>query len=380
MTTPVDHPKPSQTQVRAHLPGASGGPPSTVLRWGMPERDPEDDPEFWSRAPIRRIGQGLLALLAVIAFGVVGYIALGWSAFDAFYMVVITVSGVGFGEVHNPPSTAERIHTMLVIAFGVVAMAYTITGFLQLVTEGEIQRLLGHQRTRRQMETLKDHVIIVGFGRMGTLISEELAAAGVPFLVIERSAERLAEVQRRGHLGCVGDATEEKVLQDAGLERARALVTVVPSDADTVFITLTARQMVPGVQIVARAELPSTQRKLVQAGANHVILPAAIGAHRIASLLTNPGVVEFVELVTHRSSLAIEMDEIPIGPGSTLAGRTLRDANIGRRTGVIVIAVKRADGRVEFPPTGDEPFAAGDSIVLLGRRDNLNQFRAEFKT
>jgi voltage-gated potassium channel len=229
------------------------------------------------------------------------------------------------------------------------------------------------------METLHDHVIIVGFGRMGSLICEELSAAGVPFIVIERSAERLAEIQRRGHLGFIGDATEEKVLQDAGLERAKALVTVVPSDADTVFITLTARQMVPGVQIVARAELPSTQRKLLQAGANHVILPAAIGAHRIASLLTNPGVVEFVELVTHRSSLAIDMDEFPIPAGSTLAGRTLRDADIGRRTGVIVVAVKRADGRVEFPPTGDEAFAPGDSIVMLGRRANLTQFREEYK-
>ncbi|HEX8199470.1 MAG TPA: potassium channel protein [Isosphaeraceae bacterium] len=376
----MDDSKPRRTRVRVHLPGASGGPPSTVLGWSLPDLGLRADPGFWTRAPIRRIQQGLLALVAVIAFGVVGYVGLGWDAFDALYMVVITVSGVGFGEVRLPSTTGDRIHTLLVIAFGVVAMAYTITGFLQLVTEGEIQRLLGHQRTRRQMETLTDHVIIVGFGRMGTLISEELVAAGVPFLIIERSAERLAEIQRRGYLGFVGDATEEKVLQDAGLERARALVTVVPSDADTVFITLTARQMVPGVQIVARAELPSTQRKLMQAGANHVILPAAIGAHRIASLLINPGVVEFVELVTHRSSLAIEMDEIPIGPGSSLAGRTLRDANIGRRTGVMVVAVKRADGRVEFPPTGDEPFAAGDGIVLLGRRSNLDQFRAEFQT
>lgn len=367
--------KPPPSVVAVSLPGS----PSAVASWSAAEPEFAANPELWDRVAIRRIGHGLLALLAVISCGVIGYVALGWHPFDAFYMVIITVSGVGFGEVRHPPTTGDRILTMLVIAFGVVAMAYTVTGFLQLVTEGEIQRLLGHQRTRKQMETLKDHVIIVGYGRMGTLICAELAAADVPLLVLERSAERLAEVQRRGLLGAIGDATEEKVLQDAGLERARALVIVVPSDADTVFITLTARQMVPGVQIIARAELPSTQRKLLQAGANQVILPAAIGAHRIASLLTNPGVVDFVELVTHRSSLAIEMDEIPIRAGSTLASRTLRDADIGRRTGVIVVAVKRVDGRVEFPPSGDEPFAPGDSIVLLGRRANLNQFRTEYK-
>jgi voltage-gated potassium channel len=132
------------------------------------------------------------------------------------------------------------------------------------------------------------------------------------------------------------------------------------------------------VMIVARAEQPSTLKKLRQAGANHVVLPAAIGAHRIVSLLTNPTAVEFAELVTQRSHLAIEMDDVPIRAGSPLEGKTLRDADIGRRTGVIVIAVKRADGRVEFPPTGDEPFAPGDSIVVLGRRANLDQFRGQF--
>ena len=363
------------SDVPLSLPGA----PSSLAVWPAPGPGGADGPGVWARVPIRRIGQGLLALLAVIALGVLGYITLGWEPFDALYMVIITVSGVGFGEVRQPPTAGDRIVTMLVIAFGVVAMAYTVTGFLQLVTEGEIQRLLGHQRTRKRMETLNDHVIIVGFGRMGTLIAEELAAASAPFVILERSPDRLDEVQRRGYLGAIGDATEEQVLQDAGLERARALVIVVPSDADTVFITLTARQMVPGVQIIARAELPSTQRKLLQAGANHVILPAAIGAHRIASLLTNPRVVEFVELVTHRSSLAIEMDEVPIRSGSALDGRTLRAADIGRRTGVMVVAVKRVDGRVEFPPSGDEPFASGDSIVLLGRRANLDQFRAEYQ-
>jgi voltage-gated potassium channel len=162
------------------------------------------------------------------------------------------------------------------------------------------------------------------------------------------------------------------------MAHARVLVTVTPSDADNVFITLTARQLNPDVVIIARAEQSSTPKKLRQAGANHVVSPAVIGAHRIVSLLTNPTAVEFAELVTHRSSLAIEMDDVPIGPSSSLNGSTLRNADIGRKTGAQVIAVKRADGRVEFPPSGDEAFSPGDSIVILGRKSNLDEFRRQF--
>lgn len=337
-----------------------------------------EHPTFWQRSSVRRILIGFLAVLAVTVFGVVGYVALGWTPFDALFMVVITISGVGYGEVRHMSSYGERIHSIFVIAFGMVAVAYTIAGFVQFLTEGEIERILGHQRMRRQIETLSGHTIVAGFGRVGSLVSEELAEVGIAFVVIELSPERIAEIERRGYLFVVGDATEESVLRDAGIERAKTLVSAMPSDALNVYITLTARQMNHAVNIVARAELPSTQKKLRQAGANHIVLPAAIGAHRIVSLLTNPTAVEFTELVTARSSLAIEMDDIPVKDGSPLSGHSLRDADIGRRTGVIVIAVKRADGRVEFPPSGDEPFAHGDSIVVLGRRTNLDQFRHHF--
>jgi voltage-gated potassium channel len=325
---------------------------------------------LWKRTSVRRILGGFTALGLVMTFGVIGYTVLGWKPFDAFYMVVITVSGVGFGEVRPMGSTLERIHTMFVIAFGVVAVAYTLAGFVQFVAEGEIQQLLGHQRVKRQIETLKDHVVVAGFGRMGSLVCDELAQAGEAFVLIEHSPERMSEIERRGYLFIIGDATEEKSLIDAGLRRAKALVTVVPSDSDNVFITLTARELAPDVKILARAEHPNTQKKLHQAGANHVVLPASIGAKRLVTLLTNPSAVQFAELVTQRSFL-IEI-------ASHIAGHTLRDLNIGRRTGVIVIAVKRADGRVEFPPAGDEAFAPGDCIVLVGRRSNLDEFRLQF--
>ncbi len=344
----------------------------------MADSTAADTPKFWQRGSVRRISLGFSAVLTVIGLGVIGYVVLGWNAFDALFMVVITISGVGFGEVRPMGTTAERIHTMMVIALGMIAVGYTIASFIQFLTEGEIQRLVGHQRMRRQIELLSQHTIVAGFGRVGTLVCEDLTAVDMPFVVIEVAPERLAEIERLRYLCVAGDATDENTLRDAGLLRAKVLVTAMPSDAQTVFITLTARQMCPNVKIVARAEQPSTLKKLRQAGADHVVLPAAIGAHRIVSLLTNPTAVEFTELVTSRAHLAIEMDDVPIRTGSALEGHTLRHADIGRRTGVIVIAVKRADGRVEFPPSGDEPFAQGDSIVVLGRRANLEQFRGEF--
>jgi voltage-gated potassium channel len=344
----------------------------------MPDPATPEFPSFWRRSSVRRLVIGFATVLAVVVLGTLGYIMLGWTPLDALFMVVITISGVGFGEVRPMGSTAERVHTMLIIALGMIAVAYTVAGFVQFLTEGEILRLLGHQRMRRQIEEMSGHTVVAGFGRVGSLVCDDLAAAEVPFVVIERSPEKVGEIEGRGFLYVIGDATEEKVLREAGLERARTLVTAMPSDAETVFITLTARQMCPGVMIVARAEQPSTLKKLRQAGANHVVLPAAIGANRIVSLLTNPTAVEFTELVTQRSRLAIEMDDIPIKPGSPLEGKTLRDADIGRRTGVIVIAIKRVDGRVEFPPSGDEPFALGDNIVILGHRSNLEQFRRQF--
>ena len=346
---------------------------------GGVESPSDRDLKLWHRASVRRILSGFTALGGVIVFGILGYMRFGWNFFDALFMVVITISGVGFGEVRPMASTGLRLHTMLVIALGLVSVAYTLGGFVQFLTEGEIRNYLGRQRMRRQIESLAGHTIIAGFGRIGMLVGEELSNASVAFVVIERKIERVIEIERKGYPNIHADATEEETLIQAGLERAKTLVTVLSSDAENVFLTLTARRLAPKVEIIARAEAPGTFKTLKQAGADHVVMPAAIGAHRIASLLTNPSAVEFTELVTRRSSLEIEMEEIPVKARGPLDGLTLRDADIGRRTGAMVIAVKRADGRVEFPPSGDEPFAAGDSAVILGRRENLDKLRSSFE-
>jgi voltage-gated potassium channel len=276
---------------------------------------------FWDRGPVRRIAVGFGALGLVILYGIAGYMVMGWTFMDAFYQVFITISAVGLTEVHPLVTTPLRLHTMLVIALGLFCVAFTVGGFVSLLTEGEFQKYLGQQRMMKQIETLRGHTIVAGFGRVGALVCEELAGSEMPFVIIEQDHERLSELETRGFLYLVGDATEEVILKEAGIERAAVLVTAMPNDAANVFITLTARDLSPGLMIIARAEQPSTQKKLKQAGANHVIMPAVIGAHRIVSLLINPTAVEFVELVTQRSSLAIEMDDVPIRGDSPLAGQ-----------------------------------------------------------
>ncbi len=342
-----------------------------------PRRTVVRSPRRWKS--LRRLSAGLSAILAVLIFGTAAYMLAGWSLDDAAYMVVISITTVGYNEVRPIDTAWLRGVTLLIICLGYGALSYTLASLIALLTEEELQRYLGSQRVKRQIESLKNHIIVVGLGRMGSQVCSELFAARVPFVVIDRDPEKIDDCERRQWLGIQGDATEESILGEAVLDRARALVTTVPDDAFNVFITLTARGLNPKVEILVRAELQSTQKKLERAGADYVVLPTAIGAQRIVTLLTNPAAFSFAELVTTRGTLEIEMDEVEIVPNGPLINRSLRDLDIGRRTGVIVIAVKRADGHVEFPPTGSVPLAQADRIVLIGRRDNLDQFRAAYR-
>lgn len=234
----------------------------------------------------RRLCLGVGILVMTVLVGTIGYVAAGWSWVDAIYMVTITIFGVGYGEVHPISDPGLKLFTILVIVAGCSSGIYVIGGLLQLVTEGEIKRIMGIAQSERDIRSLRDHTIICGYGRVGKILAGQLSASEQPFVVVDSNPERVRQALDEGLLAVAGDATSDDVLIRVGIYNARSMATVLPNDAMNVFITLTARDLCEKIQIIARAESPSTERKLLRSGASQVVMPAAIGATRIAELVT----------------------------------------------------------------------------------------------
>lgn len=246
---------------------------------------------------------------------------------------------------------------------------------MQMVAEGEINRALGMRRATRDIEKLKGHVIICGFGRIGQILADEMRRRKQSFVIIDKDNGRLADAREMGILALGGDATEEDTLEKAGIDRAKSLVSALAADADNVFITLTSRNRNPKLQIIARGEFPSTQKKLIQAGADRVVLPAAIGAHRIANMVTRPSIVELMELVAGESTLDIEIDELVLPEKSSLVGKTVMQTEAHRSHGLLVVAVRRAEGEMIFKPNADFAFQPNDTVIVMGRVEDIERFR-----
>jgi voltage-gated potassium channel len=325
---------------------------------------------------LRRVRMGAVVLAGVFVASVIGYRLAGRDWLDAVYMVVITIATVGYGE-GSALSPGEQVLTMAVIVLGISAAVFTLGGFIQMTMEGELERALRLGRTSRAIDKLSSHVILCGFGRMGQILAKELNAKKQDFLVIDGSSAMIAEAQNHGYLVLLGDATDEATLIAAGVERAKTLVTALPNDAANVFITLTARDLNRSLLIVARGEQQSTEKKLLQAGADRVVLPAAIGALRMAAMVTRPSTIELMELVSGQSTLDVEVDEILIAEGSTLIGKSLGDSRLHRPGGLLLVAVKQAAGGMLFNPASELVFSAGDTLVVLGKVEDIDRFRRE---
>jgi len=324
--------------------------------------------------PIQRVRSGGLILAIVLVVAVCGYTLMGHSLFDSFYLFVITVSSVGFGE-ESSFSDQEKLLTMFVIVGGLSAVAYTFGGFVQMVFEGEVERALGHRKVAKGIGKLSDHVLICGYGRNGQILSQELVRQSKPFVIIDMNSDVAAEAFEHDYLVVIGDATEEEVLLAAGVDRAAVIVTGLPDDAANVFITLTARNLNPDLQIIARAERVTTQKKLKQAGANRIVMPATMGAQRMARMITRPNTADLMDLFADHKILDVELDEILIPAGNDIVGTTVRDTEMGRRHQLLVVAVKGDDGSMIFNPSADHAFKAHDTIILMGRTEDVNQFR-----
>ena len=321
--------------------------------------------------PTAGAGSAVTLLLAIITGGTVGYIVIeGWGPWDAFYMTVTTVATVGFREVHQL-SRAGQVFTVILILGGVGTAFYTATLLATIVVEGGLHRRFQQRRFARMLEQLEGHFIICGFGRIGAIIAEELDRQHEPFVVIERDPVRSHQVVERGWLAVAADASQEDVLRRVGIHRARGLIAAVGTDAENVYTVLSARVMRPDLFIIARVESDDAEHKLKRAGADRVISPYQIGATHMAQTALRPAVVDFVQLATSSVHLDLSMEQVHIDEGSPLIGRTLADSGIRQKFGVIVIAIKRADGAMEFNPAPESTLRAGDEMVVLGQPQSV---------
>jgi voltage-gated potassium channel len=318
----------------------------------------------------------LLVFIPVLLIlgGTAGYYLLetDYSLFEALYMTVTTLTTVGYGEVH-PLSHRGRVFTIILLLVGVLTFFYTVTELIRGVINGEFQQLLGRQRMARNLAELKNHMIICGYGRMGRHVCREFSNQSLPFVIIDRRVELLQDFDVPHGIALPGDATSDEILKRAGVERARALVTVAASDADNLFITLSARLLNDKLFIVARAEGELAEQKLRRAGASRVVTPYAIGGAKVAMAVLRPAVVDFIELATRTEHLDLQIEEALIHENSKLADATLHASRLRQDLGVIVVAIKKADGHLVANPPGDAVMEVGDTLIALGARQSLDE-------
>jgi len=323
--------------------------------------------------PIRHLKISFCVLALLVSLGVAGYMGIeGWSFLDALYMSIITLSTVGFKEVHDL-SDPGKLFTMLLIIFGVSVIGYIVGSLAQIMFEGQFQRIIGRKKVEKMVEALHDHYIICGFGRMGSLICKEFAAKPLPFLVVERNTDVIETLKEEGYLFLHGNATDDETLLKAGIKRAKGLISVVTSDSENVYITLTARGLNQDLFILARAGEEGSEIKLKRAGASKVISPYLIGGSRMAQAILRPNVVDFIEIATGRENLELQMEELNIPAESGFIGENLVSSGFRKETGVIIIGIKKSSGKMIFNPNPHSKIEADDTLIVLGEPASIQK-------
>ena len=324
----------------------------------------------------KKLRYSLLMLIGIIAMGTLGYYFVEhMPLFEAFYMTIITLSTVGFSEV-VPLSQAGRAITVVIIVLGISVGAYTIGMLVRALVEGELVKIFGRRKVQKQVSGLKNHFIICGFGRIGRIVCSELDADNIDFVVIEQDPSVIEHIEARKYLYLEMDATTEEALMQAGVMTAKGIVTAVNSDANNVFITMTAKSLRPDVFVLARASEEKNEAKLSRAGATRVVSPYLIGGRRIAQMLKKPTVVDFVDIAMMGSHLGLMMEEAKIGDNSSLIGKSLIDSHLRKDYGVIIVAIKKRSGEMVFNPMPSEMLEGGDVIVILGKKEDLTRMNA----
>jgi voltage-gated potassium channel len=316
----------------------------------------------------------LLILLTIFIVGTIGFHFIEeWSFVDSFYATIITLSTVGYGDF--VPATVEgKFFTVFIIIFGVGTMLYSFGLISEAVIEGRLRGLLGRGKLEKMIEKMSNHYIICGCGRIGFLICRELAAEKVPCVVIDNNPEVIQKVQDEGFIYCKGDATQDKTLIEAGIKRAKGVVCVLPSDAENLYVILTAKELNQNIYIMSRSEEEESEHRLIRAGADRVMSPYTLGGVRMAMAILRPAMLDFIEITTRRQSLELRMEEISVCKGSPIIGMSLEESGIRQRYGLIIVAVKKDSGKMIFNPLADYVIAEGDKLIAMGEDENVKQF------
>lgn len=314
----------------------------------------------------------MMFLAVIVVAGILGYIVIEkWTVLDSVYMVVITIFTVGFEEVH-PLSSAGKIFTIFIIVGGVGSAIYAAGQVMEIIVEGEMTGYRRWKTMDKKIKEITDHYIICGFGRVGHQVAQVFESSRVPFVVIDPKKESLDELEAKGVPVLIGDATDDAVLMAARIQTAKGLIACSDSDVANVYITLSARQLNANLNIVARAGLKETEKKLTMAGANRVISPYFISGLRMAAMATRPVAIDFLDLVTHGGLVDFSLFQITIPAGSPLNGKSIAEADIRNTSGVLVLAVRKSDGSFDLRPKGTSKIDRDDVLVVLGTQEQFN--------
>lgn len=321
---------------------------------------------------LRRIALLLSVLIFSLGFGTFGFTYFeGWGVFDSFYMTVITLTTIGFMEVH-PLSENGRIFTLILIATGLGNMAYILTAFFQTILDYRFDDVIRRARMRKEIEHLKNHTIICGLGRMGRDIIDALEKKGSDFVIIENNPEKEKDLSSMGRHYLIGNAADDEVLKQAGVERAKSLVTVTNSDAENVFITLSARSLNKNVYIISRVFDEKAHAKLEKAGANKVVSPYVQVGHKISQAITNPNIDDLMDFIFDEDSFEFQFADIEVKKNSNCEGKTLLETEFSK-SDMVVLGLRKNTGELLFAPNREETLELGDRLIVVGSGDTFNQ-------
>jgi voltage-gated potassium channel len=321
-----------------------------------------------------KIKIALIILLTIILIGTFGFHFIeGWSLVDSFYVCIATLSTVGYGD-FAPETTAGKFFTIFIIIFGVGTMFYSLVLMAETFIEARVRNLLGRGKLEKIIKKMNNHYIICGGGRIGFLICRELMAGKMPCVVIDNNPDVIQKARDEGFICFKGDATQDKILIEAGIKRAKGIVCVLPSDAENLYVILTAKELNQNIYIMARSEEEESEHRLLRAGADRVMSPYTLGGVRMAMAILRPAMLDFIEISTRGQSLELRMEEVSVCTGSPFISQSLEDSGIRKRYGLIIVAVKKDSGKMIFNPMANYIIEEGDRLIAMGEDENVKQF------